>query len=244
MAGSKALRFGLVAAALCIIFASGCSDSGPSGPDTIVGDLWIAASCYCYPAGGPSGSPNSASVTVRQDTSTGAVVSDVSVAVNGTQLTYSQSLGCYRGAVPSLTAGQSASVSVSDGLGTATQAVQVPYAPLNLNLTGGSWDISNLSASNTLTWLNPGALGQKLAVFIWDYDGGSAALLGSPVSSNPNLVSLTIYNSQLAYYATIAGVRCEVFQVNEATFTGQPAGSSITALAGVWGDWPVSSAID
>ena len=240
---STGYRFGLIAAAVCLLFASGCSNSGPSGPDTIVGDLWIEATCFCYPGGGPSGVLNNATVTVREDSGTGNVVSSVSVSVNGSQLAHSQSLGCYIGTVPSLTPGQSASVSVSDALGTTTQAIQIPYAPSSLNLVGGSWDISSSGASNTLTWLNPVAVGQKLVLLIWDYDGGSAALLGSPVSANPNVVSITVHNWQLAYYATIAGVRCEVFQVNEAVFDGQPAGSSVSAFAGDWGDWPISSVV-
>lgn len=232
----------VLAAVIALTCCWGCSGSdSPSGPESIVGDLWIGAAYFYFPGGGPSRATNGAMVIVRDGTETGPIVADLTVTINGESLSFQQSVGYYSGVVPSVVSGQNVTVSVSDGLGSVSQTVQVPYALTDLDLAGGAWDISSLFAPNTLTWDNPVAVGQQLFVYIYDYDGQTATYLGSATSDNPYLESIIVFNTQLAYYESMSAARCTAFQVNRAAFSGQPSGSELLVLSGDWGDWPVTS---
>jgi hypothetical protein len=118
---------------------------------------------------------------------------------------------------------------------------QVPHAPSSLQLEGGSWDISGLSSVNRLSWDIPAELGQAVVVRLYDYDGLSSQLLLEIASGEPGYSSLTIPNSVLPYYETLAGVGAVVSQVDYAEFLGNPDDSMVAVHAGIMGTWPVSS---
>jgi hypothetical protein len=138
-----------------------------------------------------------------------------------------------------LVSGQDVSLSVSDGLGTASKSVQVPFALTDLSVDGGAWDISSAFTSNTVRWDNPVVVGQELFIYFYDYDGSGTTYLGGATSDNAYNESITVYNSLLNYYSTITTMRCVALQVNRSTFADHPEGSEFLVLAGDWGDWPV-----
>jgi len=223
------------------IFGIGCSSSSPSGPDSIVGDLWIGGAYYYYPDGGPTRATNGALVIVRDGGETGPVVSGLTVKIGGATLAYQQATGYYTGLVPGLVSGQDVRLSVSDGLGTTSKAVQVPFALSDLSVDGGAWDITSLFTTNTVRWDNPTVVGQELFVFFYDYVGSGTTYLGSTWSSNAYNESVTVSNSLLNYYSSISTMRCVALQVNRSAFANHPTGSEFLVLAGDWADWPVVS---
>jgi hypothetical protein len=237
----RVIALGMLVAIPGLLLCSGCGSDNPSGPETIVHDLYIGGSYYYFPGGSPTGVTNGAAVFVRRDNHTGPVVSGLTVTVNGYQLQFQQSVGFYSGVVPSLVSGQDVTVSVSDGLGTVSQTVQVPYAPSNLRLFTGAWDISSSSASNRLMWDNPIMVGQGLLCYVYDYDGTHAQLLYYASTSVSTANSHLIFNYELTYYAAMSSALCLVCQGNYATYTSNPDNSSVIVLTGVWGDWPVAT---
>ena len=87
----------------------------------------------------------------RHGSRTGRVASDVDVVINGRALTFAQSAGEYVGVVPGLAMGDTLRICVRYGGGSVCEAIQVPHAPAELQLEGGSWDVSGASAINRLS---------------------------------------------------------------------------------------------
>jgi hypothetical protein len=163
------------------------------------------------------------------------------VDINGHALTFAQGAGEYVGVVPGLAMGDTFRTCVSDGVDSVSSTIQVPHAPSALQLDGGVWDISGPSSINRLTWEIPAQVGQAVVVQLYDYDGLSSQLLLEITSGEPGYASLTIPNSALPYYETLAGVGAVVSQVDYAGFPGNPDDSMIAVHAGVMGTWSVSS---
>jgi len=236
---SRSLVLGLCVVGAALL-SSGCSDEGPAGPSTIVGDLYIGGIYLYFPAGRPDPFVNGAYVIVRDGSSTGPVVPGLTVTVNSHALTFDQSVGLYTGVAPNLVSGDNVTISVSDGLGSVSRTVQVPYAPTDLQLIGGVWNTSSAWATNTLSWDNPVVLGQGIIVYLYDYDGAEGDLIHWAESENPSAVTLTVANSALAYYQGMTSVAAIVGQVNYVLFPSNPSGSAVVVLAGDAGAWPTS----
>jgi hypothetical protein len=217
----------------------GCSDNGPSGQSTIVNDIYIGGDYYFIPAGPLAGMVNGAMIVVRDGGDTGPVVTDLSVEVNGQELSFDESTGYYTGIVDGLASGDDVTISVSDGLGTVSQTVQVPYAPSDLQLVGGAWDITGSSSTNQLTWNNPATVGQAIAINIYDYDGLDADRIYWGAMGNTQATFRTLSNSELDYYATLTSVAAIVAHSNYAFFSGNPDASAVVVLGCATGTWPV-----
>lgn len=223
-------------------FVGGCSSSdSPSGPETIVGDLHITGSYFYVPT--PSArSASGALVVIRDGSSSGPVVSGLTVKVNDYTLEFNQAIGYYVGTAPNLTSGDDVTIRVSDGLGSVAQTVQVPYIPSNLQLTGGVWDTSWSWSTNTITWTNPVVLGQAIAASIYDYGGVNTQRLYWATSGFPHYESISITNYEMLYYTGITSILALVGQANYADFPNNPSGSRVVVLAAAVGNWPVSGA--
>ena len=226
---------------VCLLALSlvSCSSSDPAGPDTIVEDLFIGGVYRHFPEGGPSRSVAGAFVVVRDGSQTGPVVGDLAVRINGHQLSFDQSIGYYVGVAPSLASGDDVTISVSDGLGSVSQTVQVPYAPSDFRLDGDVWDTSSSYAANTLRWDNPMITAQTLSLFIYDHDGDDITQVWAGEAPNANTTSLTIYNYALSYY-DLTSAMAVVGQTNYSYFNDNPDQSAVVVLASDWGEWPVS----
>jgi hypothetical protein len=242
MVSRGSARLTIVALASCALLVSigGCSDGGPTGPESIVTGLAVDGAYYCYPDGGPWGQPMAVVGIYDADYAEhggSAWPEDLVVTVGGSQLSYSG--GDYVGPAPVVAAGEQVVLTVSDGLGTISQAVEVPYPPTGLELAGGAWDMSGLYASNTLTWQNPTHVGGMVALRIRQAGGGTGPGGGS-LTGDPDLETMTVFNWQLSNYADIDSVLGEVFQVNTASFAGLGYGSAFSAYSGGWSEWPIS----
>ena len=226
---------------LAVSIVVGCSTGNPSSPSGSVGCLYIGGD-YLRLTGDPAqGFSEGAHIAIRHGSRTGRVASGLEVDINGHVLAFAQSVGEYVGAVPGLAMGDTLRICVSEGADSVDQTIQVPHAPSSLQLEGGSWDISGLSSVNRLSWDIPAELGQAVVVRLYDYDGLSSQLLLEIASGEPGYSSLTIPNSVLPYYETLAGVGAVVSQVDYAEFLGNPDDSMVAVHAGIMGTWPVSS---
>lgn len=226
-------------ACVCLLAAitvlTGCSGSdSPAGPSTEVYDYYIGGFYYHYPTVPPSRNTDGAWVIVREDSSTGPVVTDVDVRVNGEELSFSQTNGVYTGSVPSVASGNDITFAVSDGIGAVSQSCQVPFAASNLLLSnGGVWNTSSLLSANTITWTNPLAVGQSLGVGVYDYNGVTYTPIYGSEAPSPTVTGLTLYNSQLAYYQGLSSVQIIVYHFNEAPFADNPGDSGIWVGSGL-----------
>lgn len=234
------MRFRLVVVVVLGALLSGCSgDDGPSGPDTIVHDLWIGGAYFYIPGSRANGITTGAVVFVRDGGEYGAIVSGLTVKINDQELAYDSSQGFYYGEAPTIASGEFGTISVSDGLGTVSQAVQVPFAPSNLEIDGGAWDITDAWTQNRVTWQNPVMVGQGTAWYVYDVVGDQATLLYYNLGTS-HQTSFTCYNYDLAYFETITSIGCVVFQGNYAEFLDNPSGSAVLMLTGVAADWSVT----
>jgi len=216
----------------------GCSSDSPSGPDSVVGDLFIGGIYHYYPGGPPSRGVNGALVMVKDGAHDGPVVSGLTVKINGQELAFQQSTGYYTGVAPTVTSGENVTLSVSDGLGTLSRTAQVPYCPSDLALNNGAWDTSSSFATNTLTWDNPVSYGQSVGVYIYDDVGGDLESVFSGFNNDATADAITLYNWQLDYY-DLTSVICMVGQVNYVYFEDNPDDSAVVVITGLWGGWPV-----
>ncbi len=228
-------------APMVLLFGGCSSDDAPSAPKSIVRNLYIGGVCLYSPGGTPL--TDGAYVWVREGSNTGPVVSTLTVTLNGHELQFQQSLGLYMGVAPAVVSGENVTFSVSDGLGAVSRTVQVPYAPSSIRLNGPSWNNSSSLAMNTLFWNNPVTTGQGLGVYIYDYDGTNGSLLYSGTTNDPHVTTLSLSNSDLAYYQTITSVAAAVYHVNYAEFPDNPGESFVVVASATWAVWPVTAAV-
>lgn len=230
--------------AMCFVFGCSSSSHSPSGPTTQVNDFYINGSYHYFPAGNLAGVINGALLIVREDSSTGPVVTDATVTIGGTQMSFNGTQGAYTGVSATITSGQAVSFAVSDGLGTVSTSCQVPFHPTNLLLSNlGVWDTSSLVAVNSLTWTNPVAVGEALSIAIFDYNGATTQPLFFDVAPNASVVGINISNTALAYYQGISSVLVLVLQSNDADFSDNPGNSEVTMYTVLSGIFPVSNAV-
>ena len=215
-----------------------CS-SNSSGPSSVLDGYYIAGEYRYCPAGDPAGISSGAFVWVRDGSATGADVDDLNVTFNGAYLEHLYA-GYYWNPV-SVIAGGTGTVAVGTGSReSVSQSATVPYAPFSLTVSGGEWDVSQYTSTNTVSWQNPTTTGTHIAVGVYDWDGSSAEVLYRDLMTNSDATSAVISNEDLSYFQGIASIRCVVYQCNMESFAGQPGGSYVMIMSGTYADCPVS----
>jgi hypothetical protein len=177
-------------------------------------------------------------VIVRENGPNGSDMPDLEVVLGGSTLTFDDTEEAYVGTPPAVVSGESISLSVGNGTESLSRSVRVPYAPFNLKIRKVGWDISSPQETNTLVWTNPAATGERIAVVLYGTTGGRSYQVYRAETDLPDATMFRIYNREIPYYETYARIAAVVCHENEAEFEANPSGSSLTALAGVSGDWP------
>jgi hypothetical protein len=234
----------LVSLALISLLLAGCGENeGPtdiqhSGPYPDVEALWINGYYFTFPAGSPSGFTRTGYVIVRENGPKGSAIPDLAVVMDGTTLSFDDVERAYVGSVPALAAGESATLTVGNGIESVTATVTIPAAPTALRIPKGYWDTSEPWTPNTLRWTNPETRGESIAVFVYADLGEVLRQIFWTETSQSEADYLTIYNQAIPYYETYDRLAALVCHVNYAYFEGNPNNASFAALAGVWGSWP------
>ena len=235
-----AVRTSLIVACIAALAAllAGCSDYSPCGPCTTVDRLHVQGKYVRVTGDPPQGVENGARITVRWRTQTGPVVSDLEVDINDYPLEFYPSGESYMGVVPALEPGDSLRLSVSDGSSSISRTVPVPYAPTDVQLVGGVWDISGPSALNRLEWSNPGVLGLAVVIQLYGFDGEDVVFIFEVISGEPDYTDFTISNRDVPGYADFLWIYALVAQMEYVQF---PVGPGLTVLSGTIGEWPTSA---
>ena len=229
----RTLMAGLMIVAAGIVF-SGCSDSGPCDPGTLLADLYVYGE-YVHFTGDPAqGLPNGAHISIYHGSETGPVASDLEVEINGYRLTFDVASESYVGVVPALEPGDELTISISEGPVSLSGTASVPHAPFDLQVTGDAWDISGPSATNTVTWSNPAVLGTALDVHLFGFNGEDLLPMGGMTTATTTLTELTYTNQFVVGYETLESMSVRVAQMVRVEF---PTGHRVEVLGAEIGEW-------
>jgi hypothetical protein len=241
--GSARLTVVALASCALLISVGGCSDKGPTGPESILTAVVVRGGYFYYHDGEPWGVSSIAAVDVEAGLAGHDTYEVLVVTVGGTRLSNAPGGSVYMGLVPGAAPGQQILFTVSDGIDTISQAVEVPHPPTGLELAGGAWDVSGLYASNTLTWQNPAEAAEQVGVRLVHapcVDG--ATPLGGVLLGVPSSESMTVLNSEVWGYSydSVDSVMGQVFLVNSAPSAGEEYDCEFSAYSGDWNVWSVS----
>jgi hypothetical protein len=175
-------------------------------------------------------------VKLRERSEQGAVLSDLTVAINGTLLEYSDVYESYVGIVEDVAPGEDTTLRVSEDPYTWMSSTRMmPYPPRSICIDGDAWDNSVPEARNVIYWTNPDSLWPWKQVAVFDFSDSVAVELATIEVVGEEVSAVSIANSQLSYYEGLQSVVVTVVQVNG----GYWSDDWTTWLAGSWRQLPV-----
>lgn len=225
-----------------LLLSTGCfMENAPAGPDpkpTVdLAGLFITGYAYCFPAGNYPGSPSHAIVWVWEKKDHGTPVTDLTVSVAGSILPYDIVQRSYAGATAPLSQDGSVELIVSNGETSVSSTLLVPFAPMNLRIPKGYWDVSGPDIPNTLRWETPVTLGESITVTIYGVNGDNQQSLYWLETDWVEANYLTVYNHEIPYYGTFDRFRAMVGYTRTCAVPGCLTGSEFLAVAAAWGEW-------